>query len=191
MKRTLISCSLTLCLLAGGTLIGHAQSSKTTKTSSATTSDDQLSFGVSIEPALPLGDFKQVSSFGVGFNGLVRYKLSDKVSLKGSIGYMTFISKTVDYTEDDGNGNLTTIHIKPPAVHGIPFRAGLSYDLTENLFIQGSIGVSFVNNNVGAAFLFTPGVGYRSGNIEAMLKYESWSKNGSINFLGLHVGYFF
>lgn len=193
MKRTLLSFGLTLCVLAGSVVVGHAQSSGKSKPGSASASgDDALSFGISVEPALPLGDFKQVSSFGFGFNGLICAKLADKLAFKGSAGYMTFISKTVDYTDDDGNGNLTTIHIKPNAVHGAPIRGGLSYDLTENFFVQGSIGVSFINNGVGSAFLYTPGIGYRGGPIEALLKYESWSKSGgSLNFLGLHVGYYF
>ncbi len=196
MKRTFLSFGLTLCVFAGSVLVGHAQSSPKSKPGSASSAsasgDDAVNFGISVEPALPLGDFKEVSSFGFGFNGLIRVRLADKLAFKGSIGYMTFISKTITYTDDDGNGNLTTIQIKPNAVHGVPFRGGIAYDLTDNLFVQGSIGVSFINNGVGSAFLYTPGLGYRSGPIEALLKYESWSKSGgSLNFLGLHVGYYF
>lgn len=157
-----------------------------------TASENQFSFGVNLEPALPLGNLKLISSFGFGVNVMGKYSLSDKLALKGSLGYMTFIGKTYTETEDDGNGNIQTVSFKAPAAHAVTLRAGASYMLTDNIFAQGSIGLAFLNHGGGTAFLYTPGIGYTSGHVELLLKYEGWSANGgTLSFLGLQVGYMF
>jgi len=43
----------------------------------------------------------------------------------------------------------------------------------------------------GTAFLYTPGIGVRFSNLEVEAKYEGWSKNGTLSFFGIRVGYFF
>lgn len=198
MKR-LFFLGMTGCFVIS-TLLAQAQTAQVKKKTAAApvakankpTRTNPFNFGVNLEPALPLGDLKLASNFGFGVNGMVKYTLDDKLSLRGSLGYMTFLGKTLTETEDDGNGNIQTVSFKPAALHAVTLKAGAAYMLTDNIFAQGSIGLAFLNQGGGTAFLYTPGIGYASGHIEVLAKYEAWAKNSqTLSFFGLQFAYMF
>ncbi|MCO5286522.1 MAG: hypothetical protein M9898_08930 [Chitinophagaceae bacterium] len=157
--------------------------------------------GINAEAAFPVGDFGKSYSFGIGGSVMGRYALSDKADLTASLGYISFSGKdiTVSEVETDDGGNpihddfgnpmYTTTTMKAHSYHGVPLRLGANYLVGGPLFIQGEIGAAFLKG--GTAFLYTPGIGVRFNQFEAEAKYEGWSKNGTLSFFGLRVGYFF
>lgn len=157
--------------------------------------------GVNVEAAFPTGNFGKSYSFGIGGSVMGRYALSDKANLTASLGYISFSGKNITISEvetddggnpihdDFGNPIYTTTTMKASSFHGVPLRLGANYSIGGPVFIQGEVGASFMKG--GTAFLYAPGVGVRFGNLEAEAKYEGWSKNGTLSFFGVRVGYFF
>jgi hypothetical protein len=153
--------------------------------------ENSFSIGANLEPGLPVSDLSKVSSFVLGVNAMAKYSLSEKLAVRASIGYMTYFAKTQKIIEDNSNGNVQVISIKPNAVHAVPLQAGLSYLVTDHIFIIGSAGTSFLSDGGGTAFIYSPGIGYQANRFEAIAKYERLSKTGTISFIGLQLGYFF
>lgn len=151
----------------------------------------KIQAGINLEAALPFGDFSKAYSFGIGGSVMGRYALSGKAHLTASIGYLNFSGKSVSYTYYGEDEQQHTETDKVPATHGIPLRVGANYMLGNIFFIQGEIGESFMKG--GSAFLYAPGIGarFRDDHLEVELKYEGWSKNGTLSFGGLRIGYFF
>lgn len=161
----------------------------------------QVKVGINLEVAFPTGDFGKSYSMGFGGSVMGRYTLNDKANLTASLGYLSFTGKKITETtivtddggvpqhDDAGNPITTTETYKLPATHGIPLRLGANYLISGPIFIQGEIGASFMKG--GTAFLYAPGVGARFANLEIEAKYEGWSKNGTLSFFGIRVGYFF
>jgi hypothetical protein len=155
-----------------------------------TTSDiaKNIRVGINIEGAFPTGDFGKSYSFGIGGSVMGRYALSDKANLTASLGYLNFSGKSITETFEGDDGTETET-FKVPSFHGVPLRLGANYSIGAPLFIQGEIGAAFLKG--GTAFLYTPGIGARFSNLEVEAKYEGWSKNGTLSFFGIRVGYFF
>ncbi len=156
---------------------------------SNTSGSKQIQAGINLEAAFPTGDFGKVYSMGFGGSVMGRYALNEKVNLTASLGYLNFSGKTITETYEGEDDVEYTEKIKMPATHGIPLRFGANYLISGPIFIQGEIGASFMKG--GTAFLYAPGVGARFDNLEVEAKYEGWSKNGTLSFLGARVGYFF
>ena len=148
----------------------------------------KIKAGINIEAAFPTGDFGKDYSMGFGGSVMGRYALSDKTNLTASLGYLNFSGKSITETFE-GDGGPVTQTYKIPSFHGVPLRIGANYLISGPLFIQGEIGASFMKG--GTAFLYTPGIGARFSNLEVEAKYEGWSKNGTLSFFGVRVGYFF
>lgn len=155
---------------------------------SASTISKQIQVGINIEGAFPTGDFGKVYSFGIGGSVMGRYALSDKANLTASLGYLNFSGKSITETYEGDDGTQTDTY-KVPSMHGIPLRLGANYLISGPLFIQGEIGAAFMKG--ATAFLYAPGIGARFSNLEVEAKYEGWSKNGTLSFFGIRVGYFF
>lgn len=161
----------------------------------------QIQVGINLEAAFPTGDFGKIYSMGFGGSVMGRYALNDRANLTASLGYLSFTGKNytekIPVTDDAGNpqhddfGNpmYETEKIKMPATHGIPLRLGANYLISGPIFIQGEIGAAFTKG--GTAFLYAPGVGARFDKLEVEAKYEGWSKNGTLSFFGIRVGYLF
>lgn len=155
---------------------------------SASSIAQKIQVGINIEGAFPTGDFGKVYSFGIGGSVMGRYALSDKANLTASLGYLDFSGKSITETYEGDEGPQTETY-KVPSMYGVPLRLGANYLISGPLFIQGEIGAAFMKG--GTAFLYTPGIGARFNNLEVEAKYEGWSKNGTLSFIGIRVGYFF
>ena len=161
----------------------NAQDSKT---------DKPLKFSVGVEAGLPLGDFKEVSKFGIGGSVQGEYAVMESLGLTLNAGFLSFGGKTVDIS---GLGSFkygTTILI--------PVLAGAKYHFTEKVYAHAQLGVSFLSykedgepNSSSSAFTYAPGIGVMAtDNIDILLKYQAASKSGStLSFLGLRVAYTF
>lgn len=58
-------------------------------------------FNAGIDVALPIGDFADASSFGIGASVGYDFPLSDQMSVGGQAGYTFFAAKTPSFAPDD------------------------------------------------------------------------------------------
>ena len=154
----------------------NAQDSKT---------DKPLKFSVGVEAGLPLGDFKEVSKFGIGGSVQGEYSAAEKVGLTLNAGFLSFSGKTID-------GD------KFPSTSIIPVLAGAKYYFTEKVYGHAQVGISFMSVKFegvtasASGFTYAPTIGVMpSENFDISLKYLGISKDGTTSFLGLRVAYTF
>ena len=176
MKRVILS----MAILAMVTLSAKAQ-----KESSGMVG---LKFSIGLEGALPTGDLKTSSNFGIGGSAQVEYKAAESFGLTGNVGYLTFSGKTIDV----GSG----VNYKVPSLNLIPVLVGGKYYFTPNgVYGMVQIGLSFLSGggSSSSAFTYSPGVGvYVTPNFDLLLKYQAASKSGeTLSFLGLRAAYSF
>jgi len=146
--------------------------------------------GITVEPGLPLGKLKDAAGFVISINAEAKYFLTERLAAMVSVGFTNYFGKNHTFTEYNGNGDPQTFTVKTEDLHAIPLQAGFHIGLTDNVFIQGTAGVSFLSNGGGTAFIYSPGIGYKLGQFEGQLKYEALSKNGTLSFIGLQLGYY-
>ncbi|RYY35626.1 MAG: hypothetical protein EOP46_09375 [Sphingobacteriaceae bacterium] len=143
-------------------------------------------FSIGVEAGLPLGDAADVYSFGIG--GSLKYELpvTEQFAVSLSAGYTNFMYKSEikDLIDKSGEGF-------------IPVKAGAKYyfsgTFTEGFFGEAQLGATFgTADGAGTAFTYAPGVGYSFNNgLEAGVRYEAWSNDGTFNQLGLRLAYRF
>jgi len=148
-------------------------------------SDDGGKFSIGVDPGLPVGDASNISSFTIG--GDLKYSLpaAENFDVSLSAGYQTFLGKSVTI---DGES------FKYGSLKGIPVKlAGrYNFDGSTGFFAEVGLGAAFIQDGGGTAFLYAPGIGYAmDGGFEVVVRYEGWSKNGSISQIGLRVAYSF
>lgn len=143
---------------------------------------ENVRFGANLEAAMPIGNMGNVYSFGIGGNVTGQYSLQDDIALTASLGYLSFSGKSL------GSGSF-----KIPSFGVVPFRVGGKYYFTGGpFFTQAQLGMAFsTGKGGGSLFIYAPGVGVQFQQFEAALKYEAWTKNGTMSFMGVRVGYFF
>jgi len=101
------------------------QKNALTNTTFADGSASTFSLGLEPEVLLPLGDFKNSSSVGVGINLKGLYHLSDAGAVTATVGYNYFVSKEdVDYKYS-----------------GIPFKIGYLAKLGDMFFVEPQVGL--------------------------------------------------
>jgi opacity protein-like surface antigen len=145
--------------------------------------------GIGAEFGFPMGDFGDVSKFGVGGSLLYQHPIADKLNLTGSAGYLNFQGKDFDF---EG------ITIKGGNAGFIPVKAGLRYFVAENIYLGGELGAVFAtgDGDNGTAFAYAPGIGVEfpvadKSTIELGGRYEGWSNNGTSSFIGLRLAWNF
>lgn len=147
----------------------------------------RFSIGPYVETGAPTGDFHDTHDVGWGAGINADIKLVAGFGVTGSIGYMQFNGK--DYTFiTPGNGPVNSSY---PNVSAIPIRVGIKYHFFPLLYAKVEGGVAnFTNDKYrdGAAGIFAPGIGVRILMIDAEVKYELWSRDGSSGFWGLKAG---
>jgi opacity protein-like surface antigen len=145
--------------------------------------------GIGAEFGFPMGDFGDAYKFGVGGSLLYQHPIADKLNLTGSAGYLSFTGK--DY-EIPGLGT-----VKADAAGFIPVKAGLRYFLAENIYIGGELGAVFgTGDGSSTAFAYAPGIGVEfpvadKSTIELGGRYEGWSNDGTLSFIGLRLAWNF
>jgi hypothetical protein len=151
--------------------------------------NDASKFSIGLEAGLPIGDFKQVSSFVIGGSLKYDHLLSDGMFLTGSVGFSSAKGKTQTYTSGGvtvtaSTGNTTVV----------PVKAGIKYFLAESFYAEGQVGAAFfTQSGGGTAFAYAPGIGYNlGGGIDLGVRYEAWSKNGvTLGQIGARIAYSF
>jgi hypothetical protein len=163
-------------LIVSAVTASFAQTSKPSQTGK---------FSIGVNPGLPVGDASDISSFAIG--GDLKYSIpaAPNFDVSLSAGYSVFIGKTIDIGGTSVDiGNLKAIPVKLAGRYG--FNGPIGF------FGEVGLGAAFIQDGGGTAFLYAPGVGYAAnGGFEVGVRYEGWSKNGTISQIGLRVAYSF
>jgi len=158
------------------TVIGMSLIHSFAQTSAA---KDGGKFSIGLDAGLPVGSASDYSNFAIG--GDLKYALpvATNFDLSLSAGYSTYLSKTID-------------GYKPEDLKAIPVKVGGRYNFSGGFFAEGQVGAAFIQDGGGTAFVYAPGIGYAwSNGLEAGVRYEGWSKNGTVSQLGLRIAYSF
>ncbi|HEY0272972.1 MAG TPA: hypothetical protein VGC22_07285 [Chitinophaga sp.] len=149
----------------------------------------RFSIGPYIETGAPAGNFHDNYQTGWGGGLNADIKLIAGFGVTGSAGFMHFTGKTVTSSPDPLTGQ--TVTQKNPAINALPLRLGVKYHFFPLLYAKIEGGVAnFIGDKykTGAAAIFSPGIGIRILMLDAQVKYEIWSRDGSNGFWGLKVG---
>lgn len=132
-----------------------------------------FNFGAGIRLGLPIGDFGDFSSFGVGGELQGEYGFSDMVSGVVTTGYTSFFGKKVDLP---GIGSF-----KYDATGYIPILVGARVYPSTSFFIGAQIGYGILTGNGDSegAFNYQPQIGYNAENFQLALNYNGLSKDGT------------
>lgn len=87
----------------------------------------QGSFNLGLELGMPIGDFGDLSSVGLGLNGFYEHAFNDKLTIVGGTGYTKWFLK-------DGLEDVLNIAM-------VPVQAGAKYYLGEKAYLQGLLGL--------------------------------------------------
>jgi hypothetical protein len=137
-------------------------------------------FSVGLEAGLPVGSFSNTHTVLIG--GSLKYE--------APIATGTNFTLTAGYTSAQGK---TVGVVKFPALGYIPVKAGIKYFLADAFYGEAQVGAAFsTQSGGGTAFAYSPGIGYKfSDVIDLGVRYEAWSKNGTIGQIGARLGFTF
>jgi hypothetical protein len=137
-------------------------------------------FSVGVEAGLPVGDASNTHNFVIG--GSLKYDLpiADATAFTITAGYSSFQGKTI-------------LGTKIPAAGFVPVKAGIKYFLAESFYGEAQLGAAFsTQSGGGTAFAYSPGIGYKfSDVVDLGVRYEAWSKNGTVGQIGARLGFSF
>jgi len=108
--------------------------------------------------------------------------IAKSLNLTGSAGYMSLFS-----TAKGASGNAGFV----------PLKAGAKYYFGGNFYGAGELGATFsTEGGDGAAFNYAPGIGASfsladKSSLDFGVRYETWSKEGTVSFVGLRLAYAF
>ena len=145
----------------------------------------QFSFGGGIRLGMPIGDFSDTHSFGIGAEVQGEYSFSENFTGIITTGYTSFFGKTVNFGFGD---------VELDAVGLIPIIAGVRVYPSSNFFIgaQAGYGILTGNGDSEGAFMYQPQVGYNANKFQIALNYNGLSKDGStLSHIGLTAIYKF
>jgi len=144
-------------------------------------------FHVSVGPEVGFAtaDFSNTHSVGIGGTVQAENNIGGTTNVTLTTGFITYAGKSA------GSG------IKYKAAGIVPLKLGVKYFLSQGFYGAAQLGAGFFSNGGGAAFAYTPMIGYEfntnSGQaVDAGLKYDGYSKNNSnLGSVGLRVAYKF
>ena len=169
MKKILLA----LVILGGTAFNSFAQTSSSPA--------DAAKFSIGFDGGLPLGAAKDVYSVVLG--GSLKYEMpiASSTLFTISAGYSSFQPKKE--FKDLGGDAAGFIHVK----------AGIKYYFNEGFYGEGQVGAAFsTHKDGGTAFAYSPGIGYTlEGGFDIGVRYEGWSKDGTVSQIALRVAYGF
>ena len=143
-------------------------------------------FGAGLSLGLPIGDFGDTHSFGIGVEAQGEYMFSEKFSGVINSGYTSFFGKDVDVP------GFGTVEVE--SVGLIPILAGIRVYPAPQFFIGARAGLSILTGGgeSTSGFGYRPEIGYNGGPIQIALSYNGFSKDGeTISHIGLTAIYVF
>ncbi len=165
-----------------------------------------LSIGIGVETGVPIGDFNNVTSFGIGGFTVGSYDIDQDLAVSVKIGYIYFSGKNYAVKEGTPDTSFSEVPILvglkyffTPAMEGTSMRLYGAADV--GLFISSaSETVSGINESVSVSssdFGVSPifGVQFKAGNnmnVDAHVNYTSIFTSGSTtSWFGIGVGLIF
>jgi len=137
-------------------------------------------FGGGVRLGVPIGDFSEVSTFGIGGELQGEYGFSEKVSAVVNTGYTSFLGKEI---------TILGTSVKLDATGYIPILAGVRVYPSGNFFIGAQAGYGILTGGGGdseGAFNYQPQIGYNGEKFQVALNYNGLSKDGStLSHIGL------
>lgn len=136
-------------------------------------------FSIGVDAGLPVGSASDYSNFVIG--GDLKYSLpvATNFGVSLSAGYSSFLGKTID-------------GFKTSDLKAIPVIVGGRYTFTGGFYGEAQFGAAFVQDGGGTAFVYAPGISYAwSNGLEDGVRYEGWSKNGTVGQMALRIVYSF
>ena len=140
---------------------------------------DGFQFGAGARVSLPIGDFSETHSFGIGAEVQGEFGFSEGFSGVITSGYSQFFGKKT---------TVLGVEVEYDGVGYTPILAGVRYYAAPSFFIgaQAGYGLLFGNGNSDGAFNYQPSVGYNGSNFQVVLSYNGMSKDGStLSHIGL------
>ncbi|RZA00922.1 MAG: hypothetical protein EOP47_12505 [Sphingobacteriaceae bacterium] len=135
---------------------------------------------IGLEAGLPVGSTSNGSSFAIG--GSLKYEapIATGTNFTVSAGYTSFLGKTI-------------AGFKVPSFGAIPVKAGIKHFFGDAFYGEAQLGAAFsTQTGGGTLFVYSPGVGYKfSDVIDLGVRYEAWSKNGTVSQIGARLGFSF
>jgi len=133
------------------------------------------------EIALPVGDFRDIASLGIGAVATLNY-FNEKIVASASLGFLRFSGKEKTFAGFTIKAYVTKI---------LPVALGAKYFIQANLYAGGDVGLYFSPaspNKIGIA----PLVGYKLNvaNVPLDLQAQCVLVDGA-SHLGVRVGYTF
>ena len=136
-----------------------------------------FTFGAGARLGLPIGDFGDSHSFGVGVELQGEVTVSDNFGIVVNTGYTQFFGKTVDFMGTS---------VKYDGVGYIPILAGVHVYPSSKFFIGAQAGYGILTGGGSSgAFNWQPSLGINTENFQIALNYNALTKDGST--LG-HIG---
>jgi len=117
------------------------------------------SAGFDARGALPMGDFKDITDFGVGGTGYIAYAVAPQVVITGRAGYIYFGGKELSYSDGTSSGTIKTKYGM------IPILGGVKLFFTEGdsrVYVAGEAGLYIMS--VSADIMLTSGSSSLSGS---------------------------
>lgn len=153
------------------------------------TRDKNILFSIGVEGSLPVGDFGDTHSFGIGGTLQGEYKPDVDLGLTLNAGYITYSGKKV---------NLPIIgNYKYSSFGLVPVLAGVKYYFGGGAYAHGQLGIGIgTDKGQGSNFMYSPGIGYMfAPGFDAEVKYvglgNKGENTGSANSVGLRLAYNF
>ena len=169
MKKLLLIFAVTV--IATASL--HAQSSKPV-------------FSIGVEPALPIGKFKDLGyNFGIGGSLQGEIKVANDLGLTLNAGYMNYSAKDITIGGSTVNGGSFGV---------VPVLGGVKYYVSPKVYAHGQLGAAIgTSSGSSTSFAYTPGIGFMlSKNFDVLLKYVGYSRKGeNLNSIGARLAYSF
>lgn len=126
-------------------------------------------------------NFSELYKSGLGAEVSLAYKINH-VQLLASIGIINFLSETY---EDE------YLAYETPSILTLTPGIGIQYFITPNVFVRIGSGISrYLDTSGYFVYKFEGNVGYLYKRISISNKLEIWSRNGSLAFTGLRIGYY-
>jgi len=167
MKKVLLS----LAIVTIVSLSAKAQSSD------SKSSDSQIKLDIGATGAIPLGNFGDDYSFGIGGFLKGAYNVSPNVDVTLTAGYKNFSGKTIS-------------GITIPSEGIIDFIAGASYLMDGGFHIDGGIGYGLFTPGSSGGFAYRVGAGYKFASVwDVTANYNGVSDVVTTSYIGIGISY--
>lgn len=122
----------------------------------------------------------------------------DVMMAGASLQFEQPVAKSFNFTLSAGYTSMfSTLKNVSYNIDYVPVKAGGKYYFGSNFYGAGEVGATFkTGNGGGTAFSFAPALGASfsiadKSSLDFGLRYETWSKDGSLSFLGLRAAFAF